>query len=299
MAPPRLAPLLGSLLLVGCMSWSPGWETPYRPSSAATDTAPGSRHGDADELFATAGDGDALAEARRAYERRLETSPEDYDTLVRLSEIYILTGAAYSPTRRAKAEAYITGIRLAEAAMATNEAFRRRVEGGANLGEAVDELGADEMKAMLLWVTGVSYYFKECLSGPGHLVNFRWMARTRETTEHMMAVDPDFEHGAVPFSLGIYYLALPPSAGGDLERSKELIDRAVAASDGHLLARWGRAKYLRVATGDREGFEEDLRWVLSRDPRDASSPFAWNVYMQRDAEEMLSRIDSIFSGQSP
>ena len=44
-------------------------------------------------------------------------------------------------------------------------------------------------------------------------------------------------------------------------------------------------------------FEEDLEWVLSQDPRSASSPFAWNVYMQRDAEEMLARVDSIFVPQ--
>lgn len=293
MIPLKTLALLSSLLVVGCMSWAPGYETPYRPSSVAPERG-AQPSADADELFAVAGDANALAAARRAYESRLETNPEDYDTLVRLSEVYILTGAAYSPTRRAKAEAYVVGIRLAEAAMATNAAFRRRVDAGATLGEAVKELGAEEMKAMLLWVTGVSYYFKECLSGLGHVVNFRWMTRTRETMEHMMAIAPDFEHGAVPFSLGIYYRALPASAGGDLERSKELVDQAVAMSGDHFLARWGRAKYVSVALDDRESFEADLRWVLSQDPSSASSSFAWNVYMQRDAAEMLERIDSIF-----
>ncbi len=292
----RALALISSLLVVGCMSWAPGWETPHLPSPAAPEgTAPHSA--DADELLAAAGDSSGLAAARRAYELRLETNPDDYDTLVQLSEVYILTGAAYSPTRRAKAEAYLTGIRLAEAAMATDDAFRRRVDAGASLGQAVQELGTEEMKAMLLWVTGVSYYFKECLGGLGHVVNFRWMTRTRETMEHMMAIAPDFEHGAVPFSLGIYYLALPASVGGDLERAQELVDRAVTMSGDHFLARWGRAKYARVALGDRQGFKQDLEWVLGQDPSSASSPYAWNVYMQRDAAEMLERIDSIFSSR--
>ena len=286
--------LLSALLMAGCMSWTPGWETPYRPPSAGPERLV-AHSADADELFRVAGDSEALDAARQAYERRLQSAPGDYATLVRLSEIYILEGAAYSPTRRAKAEAYVTGIRFAEAAMATDDAFRRRVDAGATLGQAVQELGAEEMKAMLLWVTGVSYYFKECLGGLGHVVNFRWMTRTRETMEHMMAIAPDFEHGAVPFSLGIYYLALPPSVGGDLQRSKELVDQAVSLSGDHFLARWGRAKYVSVALNDRAGFEEDLRWVVNQDPSSASSAFAWNVYMQRDAAEMLGRIDSIFS----
>ena len=284
--------LLCLVASTGCVSWSPGWETPYRPTAPA-ELGVVSR-ADADRLFSIAGDSDSLAEARRAYERRLEAEPNDYDTLIRLSEIRILAGAAYSPNRRAKAEAYIAGIRLAEAAMATDEGFRRRVDQGATVGEAVEVLGREEMKAMLLWVTGVSYYFDECLGGLGHVVNFRWMKRAQEAMEHMMAIAPDFEHGAVPFSLGIYYLALPTSVGGDRQRSKELVDEAVTASGDHLLARWGRAKYLSVKFGDRDGFAEDLEWVLSHDPRRASSPFAWNVYMQRDAEEMLARIDSIF-----
>jgi len=49
-----------------------------------------------------------------------------------------------------------------------------------------------------------------------------------------------------------------------------------------------------VRTGDRAGFRRDLEWVLAQDPQRAESPFRWNVYFQRDAREMLARIDRWF-----
>ena len=70
--------------------------------------------------------------------------------------------------------------------------------------------------------------------------------------------------------------------------------QAEAQAPGALLTRWGRAKYLCVRTGDRAGFQRDLEWVLAQDPRRADGPYRWNVYFQRDAREMLSRIDRSF-----
>ena len=59
-----------------------------------------------------------------------------------------------------------------------------------------------------------------------------------------MELDPAYEHGAVPFSLAIYFIGLPASAGRDLERSAELFAQSVADAPTSLLAPWGRAKYL-------------------------------------------------------
>ncbi len=276
--------VLASVLLGGCMSWSPGWEvSAFPPSDEETSTLLES----ADRLFESASDGDQLRRAIDTYERVLASNPGNRRALDRLAEANILYGAAYSKGKKEKAASYRAGITWAESSMATNTAFRRRVESGATVGEAANELNRDELKAMLLWVTGVSYYFKECLSVPGKLVHFRWMTRTREVMERMLAIDQDFENGAVLFSLGIYHIASPPGAGRDLDLSAQYLDKAIASGPASLLVRWGRAKYFYSRTEDRDGFRSDLEWVVAQDPRAATSPFPWNVYFQRDARQML------------
>ena len=284
----------GLLLAGGCMSWTPGWRSPSLVGSAQDVGDAGMALERAETLFESADSASRLREAITAYDEALRSAPESGEVLVRLAEAHILYGAAYSDGKRDKAHSYITGIRYAEQALALNPQFRRRVEAGESLGEASAELGRDELRPMLFWVTGVSYYYKECLGGLGQLTQFRWMLRTREVMERMMALDPAYEHGAVPFSLAIYYIGLPASAGRDLARSADLLAQAVAESPTSLLTRWGRAKYLHVKTGDRAAFRRDLEWVLEQDPTAADSPLRWNVYFQRDARELLAQIEHWF-----
>ena len=299
-SPRRFLTLLTVLPLLvpvgGCMSWTPGWEgSPLSSGSAsAGESAPSSALARAEALFENAGDAPQLQQAIREYEALLPSAADPGAVLARLSEAHILFGAAYADGKNAKAGAYTTGIRYAERAMAGNPAFRRRVEAGEPLGDASAELTRAEIRPMLFWVTGVSYYYKECLSGLGHLLQFRWMLRTRQVMERMMELDPAYEHGAVPFSLAIYFIGLPASAGRDLERSAELLAQSIADAPTSLLARWGRAKYLHVRTGDRAAFRQDLEWVLAQDPARAESPRRWNVYFQRDARDLLGRIESLF-----
>ena len=282
------------------MTWTPGWESSplahasSRPAEAATGGDAGAALARAEALFEEASDAGRLRQAIAAYDEALLLAPEAGDVLVRLAEAHILYGAAYAGGRREKALSYTTGIRYSEQAMAANPGFRRRVDAGEALGEASAELGLEDMRAMLFWVTGVSYYYKECLSGPGHLLHFRWMLRTRQVMERMMALDPGFEEGAVPFSLAIYFIGLPPSAGGDLQRAGELLAQAVAESPTSLLPRWGRAKYLHIKTGDRAAFRRELEWVVEQNPAAAASPLRWNVYFQRDARELLSQVERWF-----
>ncbi len=294
-------PLALLLVLGGCMAWTPGWENPSGstgPGAEAGALAPAAPDGAAlaraESAFENAVDGDRLQLAIREYEVALPSASDPGAVLARLSEAHVLQGAAYADGKRAKALAYITGIRYAERAMALNPAFLGRVEAGDALGEASAELTRVEIRPMLFWVTGVSYYYKECLGGLGHLLQFRWMLRSRQVMERMMELDPAYEHGAVPFSLAIYFIGLPASAGRDLERSAELLAQSVADAPTSLLARWGRAKYLHVRTGDRAAFREDLEWVLAQDPARAESPQRWNVYFQRDARDLLGRIESLF-----
>ena len=111
--------------------------------------------------------------------------------------------------------------------------------------------------------------------------------------------DPEWGDGAVGFAWGIYYVALPESVGGDLERSRTILDGLVAARPDALLPRWGRGKYFHTRTRDKEACRRDLEWVVSQDPRRAPGKLAWNVYFHADASLLLERLDAMFAKRRP
>jgi len=294
---PKL-PLLGVVALGGvlclhtaCMSWTRGWElgVPEAVPAQVTATLEATR-----TTALEADSRDRLLAAIARYQEVLAMAPGNLEALSRLSEYHCLLGAAYSQRRRNKADAYIQAIQYAERAMSTNPQFRQAIERGQSLPEAAAALTLDEMDAMHFWVTGVSYYFKECLNPIRYPFNMTWMSRSTQVLERMGELDADWSQGAVHFAWGIYYLALPKFAGGDMEKSAENLQRTLAVAPESLLGRWGRAKYFHVKTKNRQGFEDDLRWVLEQDPRAAASPYPWNVYFQRDAKRMLDEVDRYF-----
>jgi tetratricopeptide (TPR) repeat protein len=273
------------------MSWTPGWE--LQPTAARSGDA-ASRRTEGDELFSTADSRESLLAALDAYRSALAVDPADYATLARACEAATLLGAAYESSVSGKRRAYRQAIQLCEAAMATNAEFRASVASRRPIGEAAAALTSREADAMFFWVTAVSYYFKECLWGPAHLLHFRWMLRARDVLACLTEVAPETDRGRISFTWGIYYLALPASAGGDMDASRAHFESAARSAPDSLLVRWGRAKYLAVKTGDRALFTSDLEWVLAQDPRAATSPYPWNVYFRRDARALLAETDRRF-----
>ncbi|MGB3562389.1 MAG: TRAP transporter TatT component family protein [Thermoanaerobaculia bacterium] len=280
-----------ALLMCGCASLKPGW-TELPPAAGNQDSS--AQVARAEALFRDADTQEKLSEVIAAYAVALELDSDNYEILVGLCETHILEAAAYASSKKEKKTGYRLGIGYCDRAMYTNPEFRDLVDRGVSLGDAVGTLTEREAKAMILWVTGVSYYFKECLGGISRLYSYRLIMRTEPFLDRMMEIDPDYLNGVVHFSRGIYYLGLPKFAGGDRELSAELMNRAEEVGPDSMLVRWGRAKYYYFETNDRGGFERDLRWVVQQDPRESSTPYAWNVYFQRDGITLLENVEQLF-----
>lgn len=276
------------LTFTGCMSWNRGWTVPRFEAALPHHVT----MQEADTYFEQADSKEKLLHAISLYEA-IDPGIDALKRLDRLAEAYILMGAAYAQSREEKRDAYHLGIQFAEQALWLNPEFRTAMASGNDWDVAVQNLNMPHMTSMLLWVTGVSYLYKECLSGLGHVWHFRWVEQSRSMLDRMAQLDPYFEYGAVLFSQAIFDIALPKSAGGDLQRASERMDAAVAASQGSLLIRWGSAKYLHVRTQNREAMITDLNWVVAQDPKAAPSPYPWNVYFQRDAKQMLAKLDPL------
>jgi tetratricopeptide (TPR) repeat protein len=279
------------LFLSGCVTLKPGWKdappATADPGGAAAQLAKGQA------LFDDADSREKLQDAISAYEEVLQVDSDNYEALTALCEAHTLDAAAYVSSKKEKKPIYQRGIAHCDRALYTNLEFRDLVDQGIAMEEAAHALTAREARATIFWVTGVSYYFKECL-GASRLANYRLMVRSEALLNRLMEIDPDYLHGVVHFSRGIYYLSLPKYAGGDRDLSAELMARAEEVGPDSILVRWGRAKYYYFETKNRDGFERDLRWVVEQDPRTSSMSYPWNVYFQRDASELLENVDRLF-----
>lgn len=280
-----------AFLLSGCVSWHPEWDRSIYPVAEA-DAA--RRLEKADRLSLTAGSRPELLAAIAAYESVLEAEPANFTALTNLGHMYILLGAAYTKDRSEKIRHYQTARRYNEWAMYTHPEFQARMDCGEKPWEASGVLTRREVPPMFYWVTAVMYHFKEGMSLPEMVANVKWIQWCGIFLHRIEAIDPDWGGGGVQFSLALYYGILPKSMGGDRQRSDAYLAKSIEIGPDWLTNRWGRAKYFHVRDRNRSEFEKDLQWVLDQDVDRAGGVYAWKVYFQRDAREMLAAVDQHF-----
>lgn len=287
----KIAVVVAVLFASGCMSWEPGWEGIEKPTKT----------GDVSDLLTKANEQIGLADTKdkvvqlvKTYERVLEIDPTNYEALWSLGRYWWLVGFAYSDLVEYKEACYKRAIQYCERAMYGNSEFKSLVDMGENVWDACRVLSKDEIEAMFYWYAGVGSYWTECLSGPGRLLNMRWSGRLRKVVGRMMEIDPTWGGGHPYYAKAIYFTQAPGFLGGDLKKAAQFFDKAIEAGPNWLYIKWGRAKYYYTKTKDKEGFKEDLEWVIAQDPRKADSPYPANVMFQRQAKEMLSHLGNYF-----
>lgn len=278
-------------LLAGCFSWQPEWGSPAAPAVVRDERELQER---ARELFDRADDRHALERAIQAQEELHRAKPTDRQVLALLANQYILFGAAYAVDSSEREQAYRTAMQLAARALYQNPEFRRQIDAGKDLWEAAETLQPEDLDAMGFWVTALFYWYKDCQGGLGQLINFRWIRRARLVMERMTQLDPEWGHGLLHFTWGIYYLAIPEAVGGDRSLSEDYFRRASASGPTWLQHRWGRGRYFHVKMGNKALCRQDLEWVLAQDVHQAGGPYAWRAYIQRDARELLADLDRHF-----
>lgn len=289
-----LVSILCGAFFVGCLQHQASWAPFEGPQAAMMQSKLAPAQELARQETANAADRDAVERALAGWHRVLEIEPANREGLLHVGDLELLLGAGYAASQRQQKAHYLASMRWNERALFTVPAFRARVEAGEPLWEAVDAVGVEGMEPMIKWVTAVFYLYGDTLSSVGKILNVRWLHRARRVMERMSAIDPDWGEGVLRFSWGIFYVALPPVAGGDRERAAQELERALELGPEWILFRWGRGRYLQVETGNRARFVEDLEWVVAQDPRRGSGPYAWNVYLQRDARRLLLAVDELF-----
>jgi len=277
-------------LFSGCFNW----KAEFNIKVPTRSTDPNLLLNQAFRAADTANTVDKLQTAIMAFEKVLESDPLSYDALCHLSTYNLLLGDAYLQKSSEKIDCFKKALQYSEWAMYTNPAFKRMVDSGKPVWEAVDSLSVEQMDAMLFWTTAVFYYYKEGLGAFGQIINYPWIRRAKRVLARMTGLEPAWGGGGVYFIWGIYYLSIPRSVGGNRTLSAVFFEKAIEAGPNWLLNRWGRAKYFHVKLGNRDQFVEDLQWVLDQDIAAAGGPYAWKVYFINDARYMLGHIDDYF-----
>lgn len=248
----------------------------------------------AQNLEKTAADKDAVLELIEAYAMIARTEPQNYTALWKTGHYHILLGAAYANNKAEKKHHYNETIKYCEKAMMLHKDFKQKVENGSTIWQSVNQLDLNYTDAMGYWYTARFYYFKECLNAVSRIFNTKMVINNNSVISRIDEFDPNWAGGGNFFSRALYFIAAPEKFGGSKIKAAEELDKAIKAGPNYLVNRWGRARYLYALIGNKKGYVEDLNWVLAQDPHNSGNPYPWNVYFQRQSEEMLLNADKLF-----
>ena len=281
---------LSSMLLVaGCRQSRPPDASPVLPDNATLP--PIEELVERESRAETTGE---IKELIRIYELHAAGNRSVADAETRAASLYLLLGADHAQSNFQQRSYYKMARSSTVEAMMQNESFRKAVNAGQPVETAAEYLGPDLYEPLFLWATSIFYHFRDVASIPEKIINRSQLKSAADAIGVLIEKDPEWFDGCLQFSLGIYYLSVPEFAGGDRQRAASLINDAVDMGNRRLLTRWGRAKYLAVATGDQRQFEEDLTWVIDQDISEMQGPVIWNRYFIEDSRELLATIDGFF-----
>lgn len=237
---------------------------------------------------------DRVLELIDTYLDALRIDPDNYEALWSLGRYYQLMGFAYSHSIPEKEQYYLAQIRSCERAMETNHPYKALIENGEPVEKACRALTEREMHAIAYWSFGYGAYYKECFGRIGKLMKISLAVKARKVAERMMEINPTFDGGHPLVFMAGYYALLPQLLGGDTAKAADFYARAVKAGPKRLFARYCRARFLYTKMENRKAFREDLEWVIAQDPHMLDSPYAWNVFFQSSAREMLRNMHTYF-----
>jgi hypothetical protein len=280
--------MIGSITLAGflvsCTTFKHSWNEPHMMIVGD----PLQYIEKAQQMESVAASADEVKSLIEAYKDVERADPKNYTALWKIGNYHILLGAAYSTERKEKKYHYREAVKYCEKAMYTKSKFRDEISNGADITEASTKLTIAEIDAMGYWYTARFYYFSECLHPLGRVINTKIVIENNKIIEQIDSLNPNWAGGGNYFARGLYYIAVPERFGGSKQRSEEEFSKAVEIGPDFLVNRWGRAKYLYKLTGNDEGYYNDLQWVISQDPHKGGNPYPWNIYFQKNAEEMLA-----------
>lgn len=287
----KLAPLLALALgLTACSTKHAG--TYELAQATGQASAVSSLVAEADALWDQRDQPEQLRAALVKYEAALAGDPSNRHVAGRLARGWYFLGDAYETEDEAKLAAWDTAITWGKRCLAINQDFTALLEkGDEDEASAVRVLTGEDVPCLYWTSSALGKWAK--LSGLGKtLKNLptvkAYMTRVGELQPTYFYAGPDRYWGA-------YYSAIPSFAGRDLDKSREHLDKAIAANPEYLGTQVILADFWARGSQDKATFVATLEKVVAADPGSNLDIAAENKAEQAKAQALLAQVDDYFA----
>jgi tetratricopeptide (TPR) repeat protein len=279
-------------------AWEKESSAKQQPRNAANEAqaneASASLKDQAQEAWSKREDRAELEKAISLWEQALQAEPESGEVLAKLSRAYYLLGDGYmrlSEQTETMLPTLEKGVEYGERAMmAISPQFAARVRGGEKVEKAIEAMGPEGLDAVYWYAANVGKFAAE----KGFTTQLFYKDRLFAVMQRVLELDPSYFHAAPHRYFGAFYAKAPSFAGGDMTKSKEHFDKAIANAPGYLGTKVLYAEMYATKQDDKELFTKLLGEVKGADPAVLPEVTAENKVEQRKAERLLTRIEDLF-----
>lgn len=246
----------------------------------------------ADSLWEQRGEQAKLESAIKAYEEVIAVDPNNLEVLTKLSRAYYLLADGYleGGDVEKQLETYNKGAQYGEMAMALDPEFKKRVEAGAKVEDAISVLDINYIGAIYWSASNLGKWAKK----KGFLTLLKYKDKARKMVQRVLEMDEKYFYGAPHRYFGAYYALAPSFAGGDLKKSEEHFNKSLEIAPDYIGTWVLKADTLDVKLQDKELYKKDLEKALSIPSESIPDIIPEQNAEKRKARLFLDDIDSRF-----
>lgn len=233
-----------------------------------------------------------LEEAIKAYEEVIAIDPNNLEVLTKLSRAYYLLADGYleGGDVEKQLETYNKGAQYGEIAMALDTEFKKKVESGAKIEDAISVLDSNYIGAIYWSASNLGKWAKK----KGFLTLLKYKDKARKMVQRVLDMDEKYFYGAPHRYFGAYYALAPSFAGGDLKKSEEHFNKSLEIAPNYIGTWVLKADTLDVKLQKKELFRQDLEKALSIPAESIPEILPEQNAEKRKAKMFLDDIDSRF-----
>jgi hypothetical protein len=226
-------------------------------------------------------------------EKDLSQNPHQTEKVVRLSRLYYLVGESL-PAKGPGSEEKLSYYDKAFQTCRSELAYQLGLSGSKVEDEAIVKAATKDHLPLLYWAAaGIARWGKHAPFAKKVAAR----SKIRLYWDRVMELDPTYFHGGAYRFFGGYYALVPPITGEqDVNKSREMFEKAVATAPYYLETKvlYAEAYAAHPKVRDRELFRKLLQEVLSADPGTDPDYAAENRLAQKKAQNLLSQENELF-----
>ncbi len=244
----------------------------------------------AKELWAKRAETEKLKEALNIFEQIHRAQPEDLETLTYLTRGYYFLADSHIDDIEKKKPVYEKAAAFGEKAMATNEAFKKKVASGKTVEESLDTLTEKEVPAIYWSAASLGKWAK----ASGIAAALKYKTRIKAMIDRVEKLKSDYFFGAAQRYWGGFYAVAPSFAGGDLKKSKINFDKSISIAPEYIGTKVLMAEVYWTKAGDKKQFEQTLKEVLESKYDNHPELGPENIWEKKKAKKLLDNKDELF-----